>query len=151
MIKNKEFSNQSDINAIINNVKVCRLGMNNGKTPYIVPICFGYHNNVLYFHSAPKGQKLDLLRSDPNICFEFDVVAGVVEAKDPCSWDMKYQSIIGFGKAVFIEDQDDKIKALGIIISQYTDKQMQIPATKAKATVVFKVEIETMTIRQNLI
>jgi len=48
-------------------------------------------------------------------------------------------------------DEDDKIKALGIIISQYTDKQMQIPVTKAKATVVFKVEIETMTIRQNLI
>ncbi len=144
----KSLSDLEKIEALIKDSKVCRLGINQGKAPYIVPLSFGYRDNTIYFHSGPKGNKLDLLRANPNVCFEFDRVTEVIEAQDPCSWDMMYQSIIGIGTVEFIEETENKIKALKTIISQYSDRQMDIPQVKAKAVVVFQVNIENMTFKQ---
>lgn len=148
-MENTSSSDLKKIEALLKESIVCRLGINHGKTPYVVPLSFGYRDNTLYFHSGPKGKKLNLLKADPNICFEFDRVTQIMEAENPCSWDFKYQSIIGSGKAVFIEETEDKIKALKVIISQYTDKQMQIPKSQAEATVVFKVAIDQVAFKQN--
>ena len=35
-------------------------------SPYIVPLCFGYDAGTLYFHSAPAGKKIDLLKNNRN-------------------------------------------------------------------------------------
>jgi len=68
--QDKEIQNEPEIKAIIKKAGVCRLGMINGNKPYIVPLCFGYHDNVLYFHSSLKGKKIDILQKNPNVCFE---------------------------------------------------------------------------------
>ena len=147
--KDKEISEISDINAILKKAKVCRLGMVNGDRPYVVPLCFGFQGNVLYFHSALNGQKIDCLRNNPNVCFELDLIAEPKESEEPCSWTMKYQSVIGFGKAVFVEDLDEKHKALKIIMAQYSDQQFQFSDSKVKATAIIKVDIESMTGKQS--
>lgn len=147
--KEKEISDNRLIRTIIGKAKVCRLSMINGEKPYIVPLCFGYQNNVLYFHSALKGQKMELLRMNPNVCFEFDIINEPLASEYPCDWSMRYQSVIGFGKAVFIEKIDEKRQALSIIMAQYADQQFQVPENKLKATAVFKIEIESMTGKQS--
>jgi nitroimidazol reductase NimA-like FMN-containing flavoprotein (pyridoxamine 5'-phosphate oxidase superfamily) len=143
--KDKEISDESGIRAIIEKANVCRLGMVNGNKPYIVPLCFGYHDNVLYFHGSLKGQKIDLIRKNPNVCFEFDLITETMESENACDWSMKYQSVIGFGKAVFIESSDEKRKALSIIMGQYSDRLFLFPENILKVTAVIKVEIESMT------
>ena len=148
--KDREISDESGIVAIIKKSVVCRLGMTSGNTPYVVPLCFGYHDNTLYFHCALKGMKIDCLRNNPNVCFEFDLNTEVKEAENPCDWGMIYQSVIGFGKAEFIEDPDEKRNALGIIMAQYSDKQFEFPENQVKATAVIRVEIESMTGKQCL-
>ena len=62
---------------------------------------------------------------------------------------MKYQSVIGFGKAIFVEELDDKRNALNLIMAQYSDHQFEFPENKVKATAVIKVEIESMTGKQS--
>lgn len=62
---------------------------------------------------------------------------------------MKYQSIIGFGKASFLEDTNDKLKALNIIIDQYSDKPFQFPENATSGTTVVKIEISSMTGKQS--
>lgn len=100
--KDKAIPDESGINAIIEKTRVLRLGMVNGNKPYVVPLCFGYHEQVLYFHGALKGQKIDVLRENPNVCFEFDTVAEAVASEKACDWSMMYQSVVGFGKAILI-------------------------------------------------
>jgi nitroimidazol reductase NimA-like FMN-containing flavoprotein (pyridoxamine 5'-phosphate oxidase superfamily) len=143
--KKKEISDESGIIAIIEKANVCRLGMVDGNKPYIVPLCFGYHDNVLYFHGSLKGLKIDLIRKNPNVCFEFDLIAETIESEDTCDWSMKYQSVIGFGKAVFIESSEEKREALSIIMARYSDRRFQFPENRLKATAVIKVKIESMT------
>jgi nitroimidazol reductase NimA-like FMN-containing flavoprotein (pyridoxamine 5'-phosphate oxidase superfamily) len=54
--------------------------------PYIVPVCFGYDDGTLYFHSATAGRKLDVLRKNNAVCVEFDVDCEVVKAENACKW-----------------------------------------------------------------
>ena len=147
--KDKEISDESAIKSIIEKTNVCRLGMVNGDKPYIVPLCFGYHDNALYFHGTLKGQKIDLIRENPNVCFEFDLITEPIESENACDWSMRYQSVIGFGKAVFIESSDEKRKALSIIMAQYSNRLFQFPENMLKATAVIKVEIESITGKQS--
>ena len=146
--KDKEISDESSIKAIIEKANVCRLGMVNGNKPYIVPLCFGYHDNVLYFHSSLKGLKIDLIRKNPNVCVEFDLITETVESENACDWSMKYQSVIGFGKAALIESLDEKRKAVSIIMAQYSDRQFQFPENMLRSTALIKVEIESITGKQ---
>jgi nitroimidazol reductase NimA-like FMN-containing flavoprotein (pyridoxamine 5'-phosphate oxidase superfamily) len=147
-LKDREISDETGIQAIINNAVVCRLGIVNGNTPYVVPLCFGFKDNTLYFHSALKGLKVECLKNNPNVCFEFDLNTEVKESENACDWGMVYQSVIGFGKAKFIEDSNEKRNALGIIMAHYSDKQFEFPENEVKATAIISVEIESMTGKQ---
>jgi len=147
--KEKEITEEIAIEAIIQKSLVCRLALSDGNFPYIVPLCFGYRDKVLYFHGSLKGKKIDIIRKNQNICFEFDINTEIVKAEDACHWSMKYKSVIGFGKAVLLEDLDEKRKALNIIMSQYSDRTFQFNDATLKGTVVIKVEIESMTGKQS--
>ncbi len=147
--QDKEISDESIIQAIIEESRVCRLGMVDGNKPYIVPLCFGYSDNVLYFHGSLKGKKIDLLHENPNVCFEFDLLTETIESDIACDWSMKYRSIVGFGKATFIKDLDEKHKAISTIIGRYSDRPLQLPEGRLKGTVVIKVEIESLTGKQS--
>ena len=147
--KGKEITEETAIEAIIQKSLVCRLALSDGNFPYIVPLCFGYRDKVLYFHGSLKGKKIDIIRKNQNICFEFDINTEIVKAEDACHWSMKYKSVIGFGKAVLLEDLDEKRKALNIIMSQYSDRTFQFNDATLKGTVVIKVEIESMTGKQS--
>jgi len=147
--KEKEITEASAIEAIIKKSLVCRLALSDDNFPYIVPLCFGYRDRVLYFHGSLKGKKIDIIRKNQKVCFEFDINTEIVKAEDACHWSMKYQSVIGFGKAVLLEDLDEKRKALDIIMSQYSDGTFQFDDAILKKTLVIKVEIESMTGKQS--
>ena len=147
--KEKEITKESDMEAIIHKALLCRLGLSDGDQPYIVPLCFGYQNKALYFHGATQGKKLDIIRKNQSVCFEFDVNSEIIKAEDACNWGMKYQSVIGFGRAVILENFDEKKRAIEIIMSQYTDQQFHFSDLAIQNTAVIKVEIENMTCKQS--
>ena len=140
---------KKEIEAIIRKATVCRLGMLDGDTPYIVPLCFGYQDDTLYFHGSMKSRKAELIQKHPKVCFEFDILAEPLSAEDPCDWDMRYQSVIGFGKACVVEVAEEKRRALEIITAQYAKGPYSFTEPKLKATMVIKVTIDTMTGKQS--
>ena len=78
---------KEQIEAIIHKATVCRLGMLDGDTPYIVPLCFGYRDNTLYFHGSMQSRKVELIQKHPRVCFEFDILTEPISAPNPCDWD----------------------------------------------------------------
>jgi len=110
--KEKEITEASAIEAIIKKSLVCRLALSDDNFPYIVPLCFGYRDRMLYFHGSLKGKKVDIIKKNQNICFEFDINTEIVKAEDACHWSMKYRSVIGFGKAVLLEDIEENERHL---------------------------------------
>jgi len=148
--KEKEITDHAELLPIIAKAKICRLAMVDGDTPYIVPLSFGYHDNVLYFHGAKEGKKINLITTNPNVCFEFDHLIETVAAEKACSWSMTFQSIVGFGKAALMENNEAKKSALAIIMAQYSDKQFDFPDKMVQATAVIKVSIESISGKQSL-
>jgi len=97
--KDREIEDRAELESIISAANVCRLAMSENDRPYIVPLCFGYKNDNLYFHSAGEGKKLEMLRKNKYVCFEMDIDHELVRADLPCESEMKYRSVIGFGQA----------------------------------------------------
>ena len=143
--KEKEITEKAVIEAIITKSLVCRLALSDDNSPYIVPLCFGYNDKVLYFHGSQKGKKIDIIKKNPKVCFEFDTDIEIIEVEDACRWSMQYKSVIGFGNAVILKDTEEKRKALDIIMSQYSDGTFEFDDSILKKTAVIKVEIGSMT------
>jgi len=56
--KDKQINDIAAIEDILSKASVCRLGLCENNQPYVVPLCFGYKDNALYFHCAMEGKKL---------------------------------------------------------------------------------------------
>ena len=69
----------------------------------------------------------------------------LVKTGNPCEWTTKYYSVIGQGKAFFLEDGEEKQKALDIILAHYSDDQYEYDEKAINNIAVIKVEIESMT------
>ena len=145
----KEIRNRTEIDSIIRRSQVCHLGLSDQGSPYVVPLCFGYDGRDLYFHCASEGRKLDILRQNDKVCFEFDIFEGLVEAEQGCNWGVRYQSVIGFGRARVIENPAEKIRALALIMAQYSKRTFSFPPDAVSRTVVVKIEIESVTGKQS--
>ena len=141
----KEIKDLAAIETVIRDSLVCRLGLSRNDQPYVVPLCFGYRDNTLYFHSSPEGKKIEILKSNGDVCFEFDIDHEVVQDVKPCKWTMKYRSVIGYGRATLVEDLEEKRKGLDAIIEHYSGRCLDYPATAMESTTIIKVEIENMT------
>ena len=143
--KESQIKEISEIEGIIRKATVCRIALCENDKPYLVPVCFGYADHTLYFHSAPEGKKLDILRKNNNVCFEMEIDTSAVENDKACAWSFRYKSVIGYGKALFVKDPALKQKALEIILSQYSNRKFEIPENELRKTEVLKVEIDEIT------
>ncbi len=79
--------NDMQVRNILSSQVVGRLGCTDGKQPYIVPVTYTYDGKYIYGQTN-EGMKLKLLRKNPNVCFEIDMMT------DMQNW----QSVIVFGK-----------------------------------------------------
>jgi len=121
--KEKEITNIREIEAIIHKAEVCRLGLAVDNTPYIVPVFFGYENNCLYIHCAREGRKMDMIRQNNNVCFEMEVDTEITNRDKPaCQWSSTYRSVIGWGSAFILENDEEKKQALDVIMRHYSHR-----------------------------
>jgi nitroimidazol reductase NimA-like FMN-containing flavoprotein (pyridoxamine 5'-phosphate oxidase superfamily) len=86
---------QTQIDNVLSSQVIGRLGCCNGKQPYIVPVTFAYDGECIYGQTN-EGTKLDMLRKNPNVCFEVDWMT------DMRNW----QSVIVFGKFEELKNED---------------------------------------------
>ncbi len=117
-----------------------------GNYPYIIPVNFVVKNKYLYFHSATEGKKIEILRKNSNVCFEMDIHTEIVKGKSPCVWGMKYLSVIGFGRAFFIDNSNEKKKVLNMLMEKYAGEGDYVYAEEAlQKMIVIGVIIEKIT------
>jgi uncharacterized protein len=142
----REIKDSEEILSIIKEAQVCRVAFSAGNIPYIVPMNFGYQDSCLYFHCAPEGKKLDIIRQNHEVCFEMDINDELVKKTERlCSWTTKYRSIIGFGKASIIENWQEKSSALNIITQHYGANPHAFSEKDVERLSIIKIEIGSIT------
>jgi nitroimidazol reductase NimA-like FMN-containing flavoprotein (pyridoxamine 5'-phosphate oxidase superfamily) len=145
----REIKDREAIEAILHKATVCRLGLCRNGVPYVVPLSFGYRDNVLYFHSAPEGRKIDTIRENPHVCFEVDIDQELVPGESPCAWTVRYRSVIGWGRARLVESVEEKRAALDVILDRYSQGRGEYGREALEKVAVIEVEIESMTGKQS--
>lgn len=147
--KEKQITDQDQIDGIIKQARVCRLGLSENGRPYVVPLHFGYDPPFLYFHGADKGRKLDILAANPMVCVEFDELKKINKHASACNWGASYISIIVEGTARILIDPEEKINGLNCIMAQYSSRTFEFEAQELAETAVIEVKILGMTAKRS--
>lgn len=139
--KDRELKNDEVIEILKNNSYGILSTVSQSGYPYGVPVNYVFFNNSIYFHCAVKGHKLDNILNDSKV--SFCVVGQTCILPDKFS--TKYESVVVFGRAVEVFD-DEKNRALLEILNKYSpdyiEKGKEYVKNSSKATKVIKISIE---------
>lgn len=142
---NTLYTDHQNAKEVIDKCDACFLGMiDQDNKPYVLPFNFGYENETIYLHSAPMGKKIDILKSNPDVCVSFSTDHKLFHRHETvaCSYGMRYRSVLAFGKVEFIEDFDEKVNVLNIIMKKYAGQEFSYNAPAVNNVSVYKVVIE---------
>ena len=84
--------------------------------PYGVPLSYVYADGKIYFHCAPSGHKADAIRANDKVCFTV-IDQDKIVAEELTSY---FRSVIAFGRAVILEDPEEKLRAHIIFSEKYS-------------------------------
>ncbi len=147
--KDREVTDQKEIQHIFDTCKVCRLGLQDEDGVYIVPVNYGYcmenDTYILYFHGAKEGKKIDLIQKNLRAGIELDCGHELVSGATACQYSYLYGSIIGKGRAEIVEDTQEKLKALAVIMKHQTGREFDEFETNPKlekTVAIIKVTLE---------
>ena len=119
--KDREINNIEEIFDILTHCDTVRIGFHGEKYPYIVPVSFGAEmvdgKAVVYFHCARQGMKLDLLKANPHVCVEGDIFIKTETTDHGIT--TRYESVIGFGECVLVENTDEIVHGLQLLTEHY--------------------------------
>ncbi|MBF7095703.1 pyridoxamine 5'-phosphate oxidase family protein [Alkalibacter mobilis] len=147
--KDREVFEISELLQIIDQCKICRIAMQDSDGLYIVPMNFGYQYKddklILFFHSAREGRKISALEKENHVCFEMDCEHALVKADTACQHSFSFKSCVGFGKASFIVDVEEKKTALSSLMKHQTGLNFMIDDKMLDGVSVFKIMVENFT------
>ena len=114
--------------------------------PYAVPLSYVYDEHTLYFHCAKSGHKLDAIKDCDKVSFcvvDQDLVV-------PQKYTTYYRSVIVFGRASIIDQEDEIRSAIEKLAIKYysddsKDNRDSFIEKEYKALCVVKIQIEHMT------
>jgi nitroimidazol reductase NimA-like FMN-containing flavoprotein (pyridoxamine 5'-phosphate oxidase superfamily) len=119
MRRGKQLLSQEDTLAVMarctHGVLAC---MGDEDYPYAVPLSYVYFNNIIYFHSAKMGHKIDAMMKNPKVSFSVTDEDKIVSEE----YTTYFRSVIAFGKARFAEG-DEWVNAFKALVEKYSGDQ----------------------------
>jgi uncharacterized protein len=149
-MSSKKFTESRDeMEKILREEKTGFLGLSVNGMPYVIPLNYGYIEGKILFHCALKGQKLDCIRANPQVCFTVGRQSGEVcrhsyGAHCPIDTD----SVICYGTARIIEDMEERWKILNTFNRCLQPDAEEIPLKDISKCYAVEIKITKMTGRQ---
>ena len=142
--RERQVTDPQQIKEILDTAQVVHLGLCVDNEPYVVPMNYGYTLEAgkltLYLHSAVRGKKLDMIRSNPKVFFEMDCDRKPFEGNLPCQYGLSYSSLMGRGTAAIVEDVEEKKKAMSILMKTQTDKDFSFEDRLVSIVTVIRID-----------
>ena len=150
--REREVTDMQEIISILDKAKVLHLGLVDGDEPYVVPMNYGYTMEdgkmTIYLHGALQGRKLDVIGVNPKVFFELDCDIVPFEGKTACNYGITYASVMGRGKAVIVEDTEEKIKGLQVLMKTQTGRDFDITEKMAGIVSVIRIDVSDFTAKK---
>lgn len=147
MRRNAQEVSSEECKEILANEKRCVISLiGEDGYPYSLPMNYYYDRdkNIIYFHGAKEGYKIDLLKKNNKVCFT-TWNKGFKKEND---WSWNVTSVVIFGHATLLDNDDASIEVLRKLGNKYypTEEEVDDVISRYKDKVqMIKIEIDHMT------
>jgi nitroimidazol reductase NimA-like FMN-containing flavoprotein (pyridoxamine 5'-phosphate oxidase superfamily) len=143
----RQISDRAELEHLLEEERVMRLGMVDDGKPYVVPVNFAHADGVVWVHGAANGRKLACLRGGAPVCVEVDHLIEMTSGPLACSdWASHYESAIGFGTGEIVEDEQLKLEGLRALMRKYSGRDdWEFTTESLSATAVIRIRLDELT------
>lgn len=146
--KDAEIKDRETMERLLDSMRIGRLGLTTDEGPYVVPMNYIYDKGCIYIHSAMKGRKIEALKKNSLVCFLVDDPGSLVVGDDACSLSQLFKSVMCFGHAEFVEEENEKKDILEKMVRKMISpdkKTLPLDSNNLKSTAVIRIKVEQMT------
>lgn len=135
------------INDVLESNIVGRLGYTDGHRIYIIPISYYFFNRKYIFAHSREGQKIEILRKNPDVCMEVDEISTLSNWKSVVVWG-KYEEITDARERYYALDllirkiNKYRIKEMNILSSELPEIEESMVIPDREKTIVYRILIE---------
>jgi uncharacterized protein len=137
---------REDVYRILDEGFLCHVGFTVDGQPFVIPTSYGRKNSNLYIHGSAASRMLRQMKDGVPVCVTVTLLDGLVLARSIFNHSMNYRSVVVLGKAMLVEDPEEKLGALRILsehmIPGRWDDVRQPNERELKATSVLRLPIE---------
>lgn len=146
----KKIADRQIMDQIIRSSEVCRIAYANDNLPYITPVSFGYDGKSIYVHTAKSGRKIDFLKKNNYVCFQFEIdVETITDKESACKWTAAFKSVIGYGHMIEAKSFREQEYALNQIMQHYSGRSWPFKEKMFSNVILWKIEIEELSGKQS--
>jgi len=142
----REVTDFAQITDILQRADTIRLGLHDEPYPYVVPLSFGFEacdgKITLYFHGATEGLKHNLIKKNPLVCVEADILHRYAAVGNNLT--AEYESFIRFGKAERIVG-NEAVKGLDLLLVHCGYDGFDYDRAVLDITLIYKIELDSFT------
>lgn len=103
---------------ILDEAFICHVGFVVEGRPFVVPTGYGRKDDNLYIHGSAASRMLHSLAHGIEVSVTVTLLDGLVLARSAFHHSMNYRSVMIFGAASLVEDEEEKLEALRVISEQ---------------------------------
>ncbi|HEX9962949.1 MAG TPA: pyridoxamine 5'-phosphate oxidase family protein, partial [Pyrinomonadaceae bacterium] len=111
-----------------------------GGQVFVIPTGYARRGDELLIHGSGASRMMRALSEEIEICVTVTLVDGLVLARSAFHHSMNYRSVVAFGAAKIIKDEDEKMEALRLFTEHVVPgrwREVRLPTTnELKATTV---------------
>jgi nitroimidazol reductase NimA-like FMN-containing flavoprotein (pyridoxamine 5'-phosphate oxidase superfamily) len=134
------------IHAILDEGYLCHVGIVDGGTPVVIPTLYARDGDSILIHGSPASRTLRTAATDGvEICVTVTLVDGFVIGRSGFHHSMNYRSVVAFGEAVPVTGDEERRRALDLIVDRILPGQAAaarpITRNEVKGTVVLRLPL----------
>ncbi|MDH3476173.1 MAG: pyridoxamine 5'-phosphate oxidase family protein [Rhodospirillales bacterium] len=134
------------VHAILDAGLMCHVGYVIEVQPYVTPTAYWRRDDRVYWHGSSASRMLRRQKQGVPVCFTVALLDGLVLARSGFHSSINYRSVMAFGTAEPVLDEDDKLRALEDFSERLTPGRWAelrpVQPQELKATLVMSLKLE---------
>lgn len=134
------------INSILDEGFVCHVGFTVEGQTFVIPTGYARIGDNLLIHGSAASRMMRNLANGIDVCVTVTLIDGLVLARSAFHHSVNYRSVVIFGHAELVENEDEKFRALHAFTDHIVPSrwdEVRLPNSKElKATTVLRLPIE---------
>lgn len=137
--------------AILDEGLVAHVGLVTDRGPVVIPTLYARDGDRLLLHGSPASRLLRGGAKGADLCVTVTLVDGLVLARSAFHHSMNYRSVVVFGRAVPIEDLDERRAALDVLVEHIVPGRSgdtRVPSEKeVRGTLVLALPLDELSVK----